>query len=281
MLEMVPGRTYKRSDLHAAFGGQQQGGISTPKNSRMVLLFTGEQGLQYGYEDHFHPDGTFRYTGEGQRGDMQMTKGNLAIQTHAERGKELHLFEYTRTREVRYSGRAEYLNDYSEARPDIDGNARLAIIFELLVESGKAGQPALPTKRDDVLPATFWKQPLEELREEVFASAENGETLPSTLAERKRIVYVRSARLKAYVIRRANGFCEGCCRPAPFLTRKNKPYFEPHHIRRVSDGGPDHPRWVIALCPNCHARVHHGIDGVDYNDQLAARMADIEPSRDG
>src|ERR1700746_1774493 len=24
--------------------------------------------------------------------------------------------------------------------------------------------------------------------------------------------------------------------------------------RRLSDGGPDHPRWVVAVCPNCHRR---------------------------
>jgi HNH endonuclease len=52
---------------------------------------------------------------------------------------------------------------------------------------------------------------------------------------------------------------------------------EPHHIRRISDGGPDDPSFVVALCPNCHRRVHAGMDGHDYNSNLLVAMASIEP----
>ncbi len=46
------GRTYdRRSEIHGPYGGQQQGGISTPKNQPLVFLFTGESGEQYGYKD--------------------------------------------------------------------------------------------------------------------------------------------------------------------------------------------------------------------------------------
>lgn len=46
------GRIYnRRKDLHAVFGGQQQGGISTPAPSPLIFLFTGDSGKQYGYED--------------------------------------------------------------------------------------------------------------------------------------------------------------------------------------------------------------------------------------
>ncbi|HUN98983.1 MAG TPA: HNH endonuclease signature motif containing protein [Bradyrhizobium sp.] len=55
------------------------------------------------------------------------------------------------------------------------------------------------------------------------------------------------------------------------------PYLEPHHLRRLSDGGPDHPAQVIALCPNCHRRVHAGADGPKYNVALTAKMVTIEP----
>jgi hypothetical protein len=48
----------------------------------------------------------------------------------------------------------------------------------------------------------------------------------------------------------------------------------PH--RRVSDGGPDHPRWVGAICPTCHRNIHHGIDGLAINEKLMARLGEIE-----
>jgi len=65
MTPFIPGQEYVRRDLHRRYGGQWQGGISTPANHEMVLLFTGEAGRIYGYEDRFQPDGTFWYTGEG------------------------------------------------------------------------------------------------------------------------------------------------------------------------------------------------------------------------
>jgi len=80
------------------------------------------------------------------------------------------------------------------------------------------------------------------------------------------------------VVVRATGSCEGCGAPAPFLRPNGTPYLEPHHIRRLSDGGPDDPRFVIALCPNCHRRVRSGSDGPAYNDALLAKMPQIEAS---
>ena len=53
----------------------------------------------------------------------------------------------------------------------------------------------------------------------------------------------RSAAVREYVLARSTGVCEGCGTPAPFVTAQGAPYLEPHHTRRLSDGGPDHPAW--------------------------------------
>ncbi|MDG4854570.1 MULTISPECIES: HNH endonuclease [unclassified Mesorhizobium] len=92
-----------------------------------------------------------------------------------------------------------------------------------------------------------------------------------------RTAYQRSRDIRDYVLRRAGQTCEGCELDAPFLRRNGSPYLEPHHTRRLSDGGPDNPRFVIGLCPTCHRRVHHGADGDEYNDTLIAKLAVIEP----
>jgi 5-methylcytosine-specific restriction protein A len=91
---LVQGEVYRRRDLHKQFGGQQQGGISTPGRHRVVLLFTGEAGEQYGYRDGWSNGGIFLYTGEGQHGDMRFSRGNVAIRDHPQQGRDLHLFEY-------------------------------------------------------------------------------------------------------------------------------------------------------------------------------------------
>jgi hypothetical protein len=73
----IPGKVYnRRRDIHARYGGQEGGGISTPAAHPMVFLFTGKAGIQFGYgHDRWREDGLFDYTGEGQVGDMQMGAG--------------------------------------------------------------------------------------------------------------------------------------------------------------------------------------------------------------
>ncbi len=82
------------------------------------------------------------------------------------------------------------------------------------------------------------------------------------------MVFERSIAIKIYVHKRADGKCEACNSEAPFFTFTGNPYLEVHHIRRLSDGGPDHPEWVIGVCPNCHRRSHFSVD----KDQVNERM---------
>jgi 5-methylcytosine-specific restriction protein A len=83
----------------------------------------------------------------------------------------------------------------------------------------------------------------------------------------------RSAAVRMYVLARADGTCESCNSPAPFCREDGTAYLEPHHTRRLSDGGPDHPRWVGAVCPNCHREIHHGAEGKEKNTRLQQDLA--------
>ncbi|WP_425490033.1 HNH endonuclease [Azospirillum tabaci] len=60
------------------------------------------------------------------------------------------------------------------------------------------------------------------------------------------------------------------------MRANGEPYLEPHHIRRVSDGGPDDPRYVAGVCPTCHRRIHHGADGKDINEALGEAILHFE-----
>jgi len=82
--------------------------------------------------------------------------------------------------------------------------------------------------------------------------------------------------VKAYVLKRANGHCEACKKAAPFVRKDGSPYLEPHHIKRVADGGPDHPRSVGAVCPTCHRFIHHGEGGSKLNVELEQCVMEIE-----
>ena len=52
------------------------------------------------------------------------------------------------------------------------------------------------------------------------------------------------------------GICELCGHSAPFRTKYGIPYLEIHLIKEISDGGMPIPENTVALCPNCHARIH-------------------------
>jgi 5-methylcytosine-specific restriction enzyme A len=262
------GKVYnRRADIHARFGGQQQGGIITPSQHPLVIIITGEEGLAHGYDDRTREDGVFEYFGEGQIGNMVLQRGNLAIASHAADGKSLLLFRKTKEGR-RFLGEMVYEKHHIEPAPDREGKQRDAIVFELRPLS------AIVEKIDES-PDIEPSKTLDQLR---ALAKEAAGIVPPTKTAGARNIYQRSRDVRNYVLARATGHCEGCKAPAPFVRKDGTAYLEPHHIRRVSDGGPDDPSFVIALCPNCHRRVHAGVDGEGYNSNLLLTMISIEPN---
>ena len=134
----ILGEELKRSLLHERFGGQEQGGMSTPSEHPIVLLFTGDNGDQYGYEDRFRADGIFLYTGEGQVGDMKFVRANRALRDHEAEGRRVFLFEQTRKSYVRFVAEVRCDGHHLETRPDRNKEPREAIVFHLKVlEAGR------------------------------------------------------------------------------------------------------------------------------------------------
>ena len=262
------GRVYnRRADIHGRFGGQQQGGIITPARHPLVMIITGEEGLAHGYADRQRSDGVFEYFGEGQKGDMRLRAGNRAIAEHSANGNSLLLFKKV-AQGLRYEGEMVCEGYHHEEAPDRIGELRSAIVFELRALNAVVERVEAVTQ-----PAP--NADIESLRTLAFAAATEG--IGASLLQSKRNVYQRSNDVRLYVFARSKGICEGCGASAPFARMDGTPYLEAHHIRRVSDGGPDHPAHVIALCPNCHRRVHAGVDGAAFNSELASRMLTIEP----
>lgn len=137
----VQGRMYRRRDLHEQFGGQRQGGISTPRGKDFILLFTGEAGEQHGYSDGWR-EGVFLYTGEGQVGDMEFVRGNAAIRDAMDTGKVLHLFAQVRKGQVRYLGPMICTGYHYVDGRDTDSRKRRMIRFELTPANRQESVPA-------------------------------------------------------------------------------------------------------------------------------------------
>ena len=68
--------------------------------------------------------------------------------------------------------------------------------------------------------------------------------------------YIRNPEVSNYAKRRANGICDLCGTAAPFSKPTGEPYLESHHVKWISNGGEDSINNVVALCPNCHRKMH-------------------------
>ena len=100
-------------------------------------------------------------------------------------------------------------------------------------------------------------------------AAQRGKPMSSTTVG---IVYARNRYVAELAKRRANGKCELCRKGAPFCNASNEPYLESHHIVWLAHGGPDSPENTVALCPNCHRKMHVVNDAKDIK-KLQTRVA--------
>ncbi len=127
----IPSQLYKRSLIHDEYGGNRQGGISPSAKVPYIFIFSGKSGAQYGYRDGWDNHNIFSYTGEGQAGDMQFIRGNLALKEHLNIGKRVFLFEIEGSGLVKFISEMEFYDaDYFET-PDKNGSNRIGIRFFL------------------------------------------------------------------------------------------------------------------------------------------------------
>lgn len=157
------GDTVRRRDIHGAFGGQEQGGIATPRSTPDIFIFTDPaSGQRYGYDKHegLRGDGSYAYTGEGQRGPQTFVRGNLAIRDSAAKSRVLRLF-------VTKGPYATYVGAFTtgsptyriETIPDVEGQPREGIIFNLVPLSADLGYLPAYGAADNAMRVSDWQPP--------------------------------------------------------------------------------------------------------------------------
>lgn len=86
--------------------------------------------------------------------------------------------------------------------------------------------------------------------------------------------FVRDLKVKAWVLKRAKDNCEACDQPAPF-SGANGPFLEVHHLRKLADGGSDTVTNAVAVCPNCHRRLHFSKDARAYRETIYEKVTEL------
>jgi predicted HNH restriction endonuclease len=123
----------------------------------------------------------------------------------------------------------------------------------LMLNDNKDGVP----EQFDVLdyPKSDEELTTEVSMEDLQRIAEGGKNKPAAY---KTLVteYKRNPFIALYVKKKADGVCQLCENTAPFHLENKEPYLEVHHIKWLSQGGEDSINNAVALCPNCHRKMH-------------------------
>jgi 5-methylcytosine-specific restriction protein A len=249
---LVQGQIIDNQVLCQIFGCGPQGGMRRSlKTNTLVLISNHVESI---YDDRWL-GGVFHYTGMGQKGNQSLTfNQNKTLAESRSNGVEIHLFEVNKEKEYTYQGRVSLASDpYTEIQPDIDKLDRNVFVFPLV----------LFDNRPVPLDTTDFKK-AQKIREKKAKKLSDEELLskaskaPKKAGERTvtGIQYERDPYVSRLTKRRAKGICELCEQPAPFADTNGEPYLETHHVDWLARGGDDSLSNTVALCPNCHRKIH-------------------------
>lgn len=238
------GNEYTNADIVKTFICGNMGGMRrSKKTNTLVIISDDTKGL---YSDVWK-DGILHYTGMGKKGD-QVLKGNQnATLYHSDtNGIAVHLFEVMKKAKYTYRGLMELAEKpYISQQADEYSNMRNVWIFPL--------KPA--GLADNCIENPLEKEIIKLSDKELIRRSERSDS-SKKMQKTETTVYYRDPYLKELVKRIASGHCQFCREEAPFIDMNGEPYLEEHHVKRLADGGNDTIDNVVAICPNCHRKIH-------------------------
>lgn len=246
------GQVLNNEEISEVFHCGNQGGMRKSKETNtLVLISDPTRGI---YEDRWEGS-ILHYTGMGQTGDQDINwLQNRTLKESGDNGIEVFLFEVFKAKEYVYQGRVVLSKKpYQEKQADVNGDLRNVWIFPLSL-TGEAPVP---------IPEELYEQ-IETEKEKSAKGTSEGDLLSLALSAPRtagvREVVTHQAQRNPYVAelarRRAGGVCQLCKQEAPFHDRSGTPFLETHHVEWISRGGEDTIENVVALCPNCHRKMH-------------------------
>lgn len=246
------GDVITHADLISAYSVGNMGGMrKSNKHNCLVLISDHTKGL---YEDRWHGD-VLHYTGMGKSGDQKLSGNqNKTLYESRTNGIDVHLFEVLNSKEYTYQGLVQLVDDpYQENQLDSTGAIRKVWMFPVkpIGEAAEIDEKKIRTSRE-AKQKKAQRMGLSELKEAAkkrSTKSPGNRTVKSHQIERDEFV-------SEYTKRLAKGKCNLCGKPAPFNRSDGSPYLETHHVKWLSKGGSDSIDNTVALCPNCHRKMH-------------------------
>ena len=246
------GSVVTNKELTKTFVVGNMGGMRRSKTTgTLVIISDHTKGL---YDDKWYGD-ELHYTGMGKNGDQTLSgTQNRVLAESNKNGVEVHLFEVLEASKYIYQGVVHLCGaPYQEDQRDESGVVRKVWMFPL----STSGHTAAVTESEF---ASYTKTQENKAKSLSASELEEKANERSSIKAAHRSVisnaYVRDPYVAAYAKERAKGICQLCGKPAPFIDKDGKPYLESHHIKWLSEGGEDSVENTVALCPNCHRKMH-------------------------
>ena len=246
------GENLTNERMYKLFKCSNAGGMRrSKKNNTLVLISDHTKSF---YNDRWEND-ELLYTGMGLSRDQSLEyMQNKTLLNSNENGVDVHLFEVNNPTVYTYIGKVILSRKpFQEDQVDINGKKRKVWIFPLKI--GVSTETYIPEK-------DFLKKQEENeskvrsfdpnLLEKKARESKERPKLINTISKN----YERDPYVAGYSKIRANGCCQLCGDDAPFFNKDGSPFLEMHHIKWLSEGGKDSVDNTVALCPNCHRKMH-------------------------
>ena len=259
--KLAIGQVLSENEVNTIFQCQPFKGIRMGMNNKVIVVISGSAKRKI-YDDVWDGD-TLLYNGMDVSSDG---KGNQTLETagannnsklyntylHPE-SADVFLFVKSESNRCVYKGKVRINKEPYQAQRH-DDPTRKVWIFPLQLENVNSLQNEKAFQDAEAAAA---EMQLEELYNRVKGKAYKRQ--PAGVLKRYDVLstyYERSPDIAAYSKKRAKGRCDLCLMEAPFKRKDGSPYLEEHHIEWLSKGGPDEIDNVVALCPNCHRKMH-------------------------
>jgi 5-methylcytosine-specific restriction protein A len=258
------GKSYSNQELQDIFQCGNTGGMRYSKKTNTLVIISND--FEGFYKNRWDGDILY-YVGMGKKGDQDIDLSqNKRLKNCKDSGTTLYLFEVLKKGSYTYLGIPELVSEpYQEKQIDIEGHERNVWIFPLRVKESSLRDTVIQEKNGD-LEKKCQKMSEKELIEKI-KSGVHQKSMRTTISN----VYERNPFVVEYTKRNAKGICQLCQKKAPFDTKNGEPYLEVHHIKWLSQGGEDTLENTVALCPNCHRKMHIVNDPVDIDKLLKTK----------
>lgn len=262
--KLAIGQVLTEKEVHDLFECQTTLGIRMSKKNNLFVIMSGTGSRRRIYNDKWDGD-TLLYNGTDINADatgdqtLRRGRGNNNSQlyhvwdTPEDAKPQIFLFVKRQSNRCVFKGEVTLSQKpYQITRHD--DQTKKVWIFPLKLKSVDSQNNAQAFQEAET---NALGMQLDELYKKVKGKAEDRQPQGTQKKHSSQTtVYDRDPDISAYVKLRANGVCDLCSQNAPFKDKDDHPYLESHHIVWLSKNGADEIDNVVALCPNCHKKMH-------------------------